>query len=216
MSSGRFRVVRTLRFEDMGLRNIQIFDTPFGRLSIRQLIIIAVFGGLGWLSSILFADILFKIAVGGAVFGAGLALAMQRVKVVTPERAVLLALGFRRTYPPGKAKAAGKGKGEEGKKKREAALARRMRVSADLESPVKVVGVLRDPSTGEVLRGKPYEVFVRGERCSSGVSDEQGFFTAFFTPKIYGEYSIEVRPEGRIKGITFKLIVEPKGGAKIA
>ena len=91
-----------------------------------------------------------------------------------------------------------------------------MRVSADLESPVKVVGVLRDPSTGEVLRGKPYEVFARGERCSSGVSDEQGFFTAFFTPKIYGEYTVEVRPEGYARGQTFKLIVEPKGGVKVA
>ena len=211
MSSGRFRVVRTLWFEDMGLRNVRIFDTPVGRLSIRQLIIIAVFGGLGWLSSLLFADILYKIAAGGAVFAAGLILAMQRVKVITPERAILLAFGIGRTYPKGmKAVAEGKGK------KRKKMLVKRMRVSADLESPVKIVGVLRDPSTGEVLEGKPYEVFTRGERCSSGVSDEQGFFTAFFTPRMYGEYEVEVRPEGYAMGQTFKLIVEPKGGVKVA
>lgn len=213
MSSGRFRVVRTLWFEDMGLRNVQIFDTPVGRLSVRQLTIIAVFGGLGWLSSLLFADMLYKIAVGGAVFAAGLALAMQKHKVVTPERAILLAFGFGRTYP-GRVKAIGEGKEEE--RREEDALAKRMRVSADLESPVKVIGVLRDPSTGEVLRVKPYEVIVRGERCSSGVSDEQGFFTAFFTPKMYGEYGVEVRPEGHARGQMFRLIVEPKGGVKVA
>jgi len=214
VSSGRFRVVRTLWFEDMGLRNVQIFDTPVGRLSVRQLIIIAVFGGLGWLSSLLFEDILYKIAIGGAVFGAGLVLAMQKLKVITPERAILLAFGFGRTYPK-RMKAIGEGK-EKKRKKGEAAPAKRMRVSADLESPVKVVGVLRDPSTGEVLRGKPYEVFARGERCSSGISDEQGFFTAFFTPKMYGEYTVEVRPEGYARGQMFRLIVEPKGGVKVA
>jgi len=211
VSSGRFRVVRTLWFEDMGLRNVRIFDTPVGRLSIRQLTIIAVFGGLGWLSSLLFADMLYKIVVGGAVFAVGLILAMQRVKVITPERAILLALGIGRTYPKGM-KAAVERKGEKKKK----TPVKRMRVSADLESPVKIVGVLRDPSTGEVLQGKPYEVFTRGERCSSGVSDEQGFFTAFFTPRIYGEYEVEVRPEGCARGQTFKLIVEPKGGVKVA
>jgi hypothetical protein len=198
----------------MGLRNVQMFDTPIGRLSVRQLIIIAFFGGLGWLSSFPFADIIYKIAVAGAVFGAGLVLAMQKLKVITPERAILLAFGFGRTYPK-RAKAIGESN-ERKRKKEEAMPVKRMRVSADLESPVKVVGVLRDPSTGEVLRKRPYDVIARGEPCGSGVSDEQGFFTAFFMPKMYGEYTVEVRPEGYARGQVFRLIVEPKGGVKVA
>ena len=209
MSPNRFRTVRTLWFEDIGLRNIRIFDTPVGRMSLRQLIIISSFTGLGWLSSLPFTSIIYKVAVGGLMFGAGVALAMQRLKVVAPERIILLALGFGRRFPVKPSEGDGSRSGE-------VSPAGKMRISADLEDPVKIVGVLRDPSTGEVLYGKPYTVIVGGEPCSSGVSDEQGFFAAFFTPRMYGEYNVEVRPEGYLRGQMFRLIVEPRGGLKIA
>ena len=216
MSSGRFRVVRTLWFEELGLCNVRIFETPAGRLSIRQLVILLVFAVLGYASSIPFDDLIYKAAFGGAVFAAGFVLASRGVKVVAPERMILLAFGFGRLSPESTRPSALMGeRGRRGGVEAEAP-AGIMRVSAELESPVKVVGVLRDPSAGEVLCGKPYEVLVGGELCGSGVSDEQGFFTAFFTPRMYGEFEVEVRPEGYAGGQIFKLIVEPKGGVKVA
>jgi len=217
VSSGRFRIVQTLWFSDAGLGNIKLFDTPVGKLSIRQVVIVLLFAGAGWLSSLLFEDIIYKLAVGGTVFCVGFILAIQKVKVITPERALLLALGFGRMRPSKK-----KGKteyiekmGKEGKKKEKVPV-RQVKIQADLESPVKVVGILRDPATGKVLPEKPYEVIVRGEVVSSGISDEQGFFTAFFTPNMFGAYFVEIRPEGHSRGEMFKLIIEPKGGARIA
>jgi len=212
MSYGRFRIVRTLWFEDMGLRNVQMFDTPFGRLSVRQLLIMAVFVCLGYIVSLFFEDILYKIVAGGTLFGGGFYLAVQKVRVVSPERSLLLALGFGRIMPRTAKREKTKLAGTKSKK---TPSRRMMKVSADLESPVKIVGTLRDPDTGEILCGKPFEVFIRGVRQSSGISDDQGSFTAFFAPSMYGKYEVEIRPEGYRRGQVFTLVVEPKGGVKI-
>jgi hypothetical protein len=206
------RVVRTLWFEDVGLLNEPVFDTPLGRLTIRQTIALMAFALLAWTTTLFFEDLIFKVVVGGAVFLFGAVLFMHRVKTVPPERVVLLALGLGRKCPrkPMEARKAVR-KGLMGAP----APAKTVRVSAELDAPVKIVGVLRDPSTGRLLPERSFEVCVDGGPYSAGVTDEQGFFTVFFAPQRYGAYRVEVRPEGYAgPAQTLEVLVQPKGGVR--
>jgi hypothetical protein len=210
----RVRVVRTLWFEDISFWNEPLFDTPVGRLTIRQTVMIMAFAGLSWFFSTFLADIMFKIAIGSGIFFIGLYLALQKVKTIPPEK-YLLAVIF------------GKGKISVRASKGEIRVAEtelpempetlrtrnvKFEVPLELETPVKIVGVLRDPSTGQSLVEKSFTVFIDGERYSAGVTDDQGFFTLYFAPTTYGSHRVEVRPEGYAgTAEIFEVEVKPKG-----
>ncbi len=39
-------------------------------------------------------------------------------------------------------------------------------------------------------------MFVDGEEIGAGVTDDDGYFMIYFKPKAYGEYKIDLIPEG--------------------
>ena len=78
-------LVQALWFEDVGFLNEALLDTLVGRFSIRQMCLFLVFGLLGWLSSLVFADLVLKLVVGVGVFLVGAAIFSRKVKTVPPE-----------------------------------------------------------------------------------------------------------------------------------
>jgi len=204
--------VRTLWFEDVGFLHEPILDTPFGRYSVRQMVIILVFAFLSYVASLFFSDLLMKIVAAGSIFTFGAAaFAMRRIKTISPERHILLLLGVGRVKPRRAAAAEGKAV-----KKAGAPPVKSVVVSTTLESPVKIVGVLRDPVHKKYLPEKNFDVYIDGRFHYSGVTDEQGFFTVFFVPDRYGPFSIIVKPEGLAEALNITVNVKPKEGAEIA
>lgn len=210
MFSERYRTVQTLWFEDVGLLHEPVLDTPVGRLSLRQTFALLIFAVLAYAVTLFFTDIVSKAVVGGAVFVLGAAIFTHRVKTVPPERYILLALGVGRSKPGKPVEKLRRG-GKRDRIVEPSTTVKSMRLSTELDTPVKIVGVLRDPSTGELLAGRGFEFIVDGVRHSSGVTDDQGFFTVFFVPPRFGVYRVEVKPEGfAAASQMFEIHAEPK------
>jgi len=79
-------LVSALWFEDVSFLNEQLLDTPIGRFSIRQMILLLFFGLLAWLLSLVFVDLVLKVVMAGFMFSIGAAFFMRKVKTVAPER----------------------------------------------------------------------------------------------------------------------------------
>lgn len=67
---------------------------------------------------------------------------------------------------------------------------------APMGEPTRVAGVLYDPSSGERLSDRGYEVSAEGEPYHSGRTDGDGAYSFIFTPSGGGVYHLEVTPEG--------------------
>jgi hypothetical protein len=206
--------VQSLWFEEVSLIHEPLLDTPIGRLTLRQTAALILFALSAWMASLLFTDVIFKLFVGGAVFTLGAVIFTHKVKTVPPERCILLALGIGRARPRKPVKMKKRIEGG-GRSTMAPTPLKKMRVSAMLDAPIKVVGVLKDPSNGKLLPHRGFEFIVDGVRHSSGVTDEQGFFTVFFAPQRFGVYRVEVRPDGYAGATqTFMVQVEAKGRIK--
>jgi hypothetical protein len=180
-------LVQALWFEDTSFLNEQMLDTPVGRFSIRQMVLFLFFGLFGWLLSLVFADLVLKICVGGGVFLVGAALFSRKVKTVSPEvHLFYLARRFLEVKLKGckQRESSGEGMGS-----------RSLLLSGSLGVPVKVVGVLKDLATGKILSGKAFKVCVNNAVHSKGVSDGEGCFCAYFVPDRFGVFQIEIQPE---------------------
>ncbi len=193
--------LRTLWFEDVGLMNQPLIDTPFGRLTTRQAAGMGLFALLAWMtfSALGFVgDIFLRALMAFLVFMAGAVIFMWRVKTVPPERTILLALGIgkRRKGPLRPAKAPRKG--EEKAVVRAPVAVKVSKAQATVGEPFKVVGVLRDPSLGTPLANRSFDVFVDGQLRFKGVTDEDGAFEVVYVPENVGVLRIEVRPEGYV------------------
>lgn len=208
---GLSKSVRTLWFEDVGFLNEPILDTPVGRFSIRQTVALLAFGLLGWAVASFFEDLMFKLVSAGVVFFVGAAVFTRKVKTVSPERHLLLMLGVGRPLKR-KFKTRRKAKGG---RIRPPPPVRSVVLSASLEAPVKVVGVLRDPASGRLLPHRGFEVYVDGKPHSEGSTDEHGFFSVFFVPDRYGTFKVEVKPKGFAEvAQQITVNVKPKGVAE--
>ncbi|MDR2699802.1 MAG: hypothetical protein LBC12_03190 [Nitrososphaerota archaeon] len=166
-------LVQVLWFEDTGFLHEQMLDTPVGRFSIRQMGIFLIFGFLAWLSSLVFADLVLKVVVAGAIFCTGAALFTRKIKTVSPEAHLLCLIrkGFlqiKHKQPTIK-----------GKSVKQASKS--LLLSATLGVPVKVVGVLKD-FTGNILQGKTFKVNINNTTHSKGTTDEEGYFCTYFVP----------------------------------
>jgi len=217
LSGERYRTVQTLWFEDVGLLHEPILDTPVGRLALRQTFALLIFAVLAYAVTLFFMDVVFKVAAGGAVFTLGAVVFMHRVKTVTAERCILLALGVGRLEPRNSRKPVEKRVrvGTRESIVEVPTAVKGMRLSTELDAPIKVMGVLRDPATGDLLPSRGFEFIVDGVRHSSGVTDEQGFFTVFFAPPSFGVYRVEIKPEGFASASqTFQIFAEPKRGVR--
>ena len=192
--------LRTLWFEDIGFANQPTIDTPFGRLSVRQLAGLGFFALLAWIVFQAFSflgDVLKQIIPAGAVFLAGAIIFTWRVKTVPPERIILLALGLGKKRRR-KSKKPKEERPEAGKAPalRTAPAARVMKAQATVSEPFKIVGVLRDPRLGKPLPHRNFEVFADGVSLYKGLTDEQGGFEVVYIPQYPGVVRIEVRPDG--------------------
>ncbi|MCL4436349.1 MAG: hypothetical protein M1503_03165 [Thaumarchaeota archaeon] len=192
------RVIRTLWFEELSFLREPFFDTPLGKLTFRQMLIIVTFGALAWGATSLAFDAMLKLLLGGSIFIVGLALAFQRVKTVTPEMCILLMLSSStstKLIPKPKPIPASPATESTSKPLEAKAL----NISTqDIQSivPVKVVGVLKNPATGRAIQRKGFEVLVEGKSYTKGSTDDEGFFTVYFIPESYGSFKVEVKPEG--------------------
>ncbi len=149
------RVIRTPWFEELGLLCEPFFDTPLGKLTLRQMLIVIAFGALAWGTASFASDAMLKLFLGGSTFIIGLAPAFQRVKTVTPEKSILLMLSTPKPTKPAPA----------------THEAKALNISAqDIQSivPVRVVGVLKDPATGKSIQRRGFEVLVEDASYAKG------------------------------------------------
>jgi len=180
-------LVSALWFEDVGFLHEQLLDTPVGRFSIRQMCLFLVFGLLGWLLSLVFADLVLKLVVGVGVFLVGATIFSRKVKTVSPEAHLICVM---RQFLLAKSKRSSK----KGKPVGENASGSLL-LSASLGVPLKVVGVLKDLATGKILSGKNFKVSINSTVHSRGMSDEEGCFCTYFVPDRFGVFQIEIQPE---------------------
>jgi len=181
-------LVQTLWFEDVGFLHEQMLDTPLGRFSIRQMGIFLIFGLLSWVSSLVFVDLVLKIAVAGAVFFTGAALFTRKIKTVSPETHLLYLI--RRVLPTSQNHAPS----TKSKPQVEQVSKSTLLLSATLGVPIKVVGVLKDFS-GKILAGKPFSVHINNAVHSSGSTDAEGCFCTYFVPERSGRFEVVIQPE---------------------
>jgi hypothetical protein len=197
-----------LWFDDIKLINEGIFDTPLGRLSIRQTLILGFFGLLSWLTLSAVNPIVGDIAVSGILAGAvmiaGVVLASWRIKTVPIERSILLALGVGRRSPAKRGRAAPERKASE-----PAPPVKSSKMHGIVGEPVKIVGVLRDPQTGAALAQRGFSVIVDGRLRYKDVTDEQGAFEVVYLPEHPGLVRIEVQPDGVAASEKIELTIAP-------
>jgi len=180
-------LVQALWFEDVGFLHEQLLDTPVGRFSIRQMTLFLVFGLFGYLLSLVFVDLVLKVVVGGGVFLVGAALFSRKVKTVPPEVHLFYLV---RQFLLVKLK----GSKQEGNLSEEKS-SMSLLLSGSLGVPVKVVGVLKSLTTGEIFSGKNFNVSINNTVHSRGVTDGEGCFCAYFVPDRFGVFQIEIQPE---------------------
>ena len=180
------RIIRLLWFEDISLPNEPFLDTPFGRLSPRQVLIILLFAIPAWLVASnpppFIEDPVAGWVAGGLVFMAGVMLAFKKVKTVPPEKLLLATL-----RPP------------VGLGRKPSRRLKRIEVYVDIESPspVRLVGVLRD-STGRPMRGISFTVKIDGREAGGGVTDEEGFYSIQLVPEEVRPYRVVVEVDGEV------------------
>ena len=169
-------LVQALWFEDVGFLNEQLLDTPVGRFSIRQMCLFLVF-----------VDLVLKVVVGGGVFLVGAALFSRKVRTIAPE---LHLLYVARQFLLVKLK----GSKQEGNLSEEKS-SMSLLLSGSLGVPVKVVGVLKSLTTGEILSGKNFKVSINNTVHSKGATDVDGCFCVYFVPDRFGVFQVEIQPE---------------------
>lgn len=185
---------RVLWFDDIRFFNEGMLDTPFGRISFRQLIILSAFALPAWLVfACSAADMAVRVAAAGAIMVAGVVMASWRIKTVPIERSILLALGVGRKMP--ERRVAG-GRGKMKKRVAGAPPVKSSRIHAVVGEAVKIVGVLRDPQTGAPLANRQFSVIVDGRLRYRDFSDESGMFEVVYLPEQPGIVRVEVAPEG--------------------
>jgi hypothetical protein len=192
--------LRTLWFEDIGLANQPLIDTPFGRLTARQAAGIGFFALLAWLTFSALGsvgDMVFRAVPAVLIFVAGVAVFSWRIKTVPPEKVLILALGLgkKRGRKPAKRGAIRENAAEKVAPKMPVTV-RVSKAQATVGEPFKVVGVLREPSLGTPLANRNFDVLVDGAPRYKGTTDEQGGFEVVYIPENVGLVRIEVRPEG--------------------
>jgi hypothetical protein len=196
-------LVSALWFEDVSFLHEQMLDTPVGRFSIRQMCLFLVFGLFGWLLSLVFADLVLKLCVGGGVFLVGAALFSRKVKTIPPEVHLLYVMKQFLLVKPKRSKQRGTSSGE--------STSKYLLLSASLGVPVKVVGVLKDLATGRILSGKTFKVSINNAVHSRGTTDEDGCFCAYFVPDRFGVFQIEIQPEDSAEPVQQIMVnVNPK------
>jgi len=206
--------LRTLWFEDIGLVNQPLIDTPFGRLTVRQAAGIGFFALLAWLtfSALGFVgDLALRAVPAVLIFAAGAVVFSWRVKTVPPEKVLILALGRKRGRKPVKQKAV-REKGAEKVAPKAPVTVKVTKAQATVGEPFKVVGVLREPSSGTPLANRNFDVIVDGVLRYKGATDEQGGFEVVYIPESVGLVRIEVRPEG-YAGVSQSIEVAVRGQA---
>jgi len=180
-------LVSALWFEDVGFLNEALLDTPVGRFSIRQMVLFLIFGLLGWLSSLVFVDLVLKLVVGVGVFFVGATVFSRKVKTVSPEVHLLCVMRQFLLAKPKRSQQKGNHSGEH--------TPGSLLLSGSLGVPLKVVGVLKDLATGKILAGKNFKVSINKVAHSRGVADEEGYFCTYFVPDRFGVFQIEIQPE---------------------
>ncbi|HDH44909.1 MAG TPA: hypothetical protein ENG66_05920 [Thermococcus sp.] len=211
------RIIRVLCFEEVGFLNEPILNTPIGKFSIRQMIVILGFAGLAAIAFMSIPDQLFAIVIAGSIFVGGFAIFGRKVKTISPEYTLYLIL-FKRGLPKPKP-VKPRPPTQPGLPIPEKELSKPQNVvhiSSFLDSPVRIVGLLRDPQTGEPFVNRPFDVFLGGERIFSGVTDENGFFTIFFMPPSYGSFELEIKPARTVVSVKVPVEIAPSLGGKKA
>lgn len=202
-----------------------LMDTPVGKLTLRQIAILVIFGVLayGVARTQPPSDPMSMVMAGGLTFLPGLFLAFKKVKTISPEaHLAMLLFGFGRGFGPrpGTAKRGRRIKGKTlvpVEESQPIQVPQHVEVevgAAGGEKPVVISGLLRNPRTGEVMPATPFTVYVDGRRYQDGFTDEHGTFTIYFTPQHLGVHTVELLPEG-YAGEPFRLEVDVKLSGRV-
>lgn len=221
-------VIRSLRFEEIGFIHEKFFDTPIGKLTVRQVATVFVFGISAWVAFNSVGDDMLKVAVTSLLVILGLTFAFQRIKTLTPEQSVMFALFAKRinvgsarkneknAAPPFSTPSASAGQG--GTETFDISMLDAGDDIHDNQMQKRVV-LVRDPQTGSPLPNKGCEILVDGKSAGKRLTDEEGFLTIPFVPEKPDINTIEVKPEGYaaiVKSITVDVqLPQPRQGGRL-
>ncbi len=195
------QVIRSLWFEEISFIHEKFFDTPIGKLTVRQVAIVFVFGVSAWAAFNSIGDDMLKVAVTSLLVILALAFAFQRIKTLTPEQSMMFAL-FAPKTSTGRTKKNTKTPistlpvvaGQQGSETFDISV---LDTGDNIQDGQiqKLVVLVRDPQTGNPLPNRGCEILVDSESIGRRLTDEEGFLTIPFVPK-QGINTIEVKPEG--------------------
>lgn len=199
-------VIRSLWFEEISFIHEKFFDTPIGKLTVRQVAIVFVFGISAWAAFNSVGDDVLKVAITSLLVILGLAFAFQRIKTLTPEQSMMFALFAPRTGRGGTGRPkkntktsistlpVNAGQQQEGSETFDISMRDAGDDVHDTQMQ-KLVVLVRDPQTGTPLPNRGCEILVEGKSIGRRLTDEEGFLTIPLVPKP-GINTIEVKPEG--------------------
>jgi hypothetical protein len=132
------------------------------------------------------------------------------IKVVAPEKILILSMSGSKVPHVGQPKGAKKqtslGKSVAAPKE----LPKRdVEIFADDPSklvPKKILGTLSDPMTDRLLPSKAFSILLGGRKIASGTSDRNGEYAFTFVPPSFGKFELLIKPDG-YQDPTRKLIV---------
>lgn len=197
-----------------------------GKLTVRQVVIVFVFGISAWAAFNSVGDDMLKVAITSLLVILGLAFAFQRIKTLTPEQSMMFALFAKRidvgsarkesAVPPFSTPSASAGQG--GTETFDISVLDAGDDTHDTQIQ-KLVVLVRDPTTGSPLPNKGCEILVDGKSAGKRLTDEEGFLTIPFVPEKPGINTIEVKPEGYaaiVKSITVDVqLPQPRQGGRL-
>lgn len=216
-------------FEDIGLLNEPLLDSPFGRFTVRQVVILGVFGLVAWIVQGFFNDPVFKVGIIVFTMFFGGYLAFSKTKTIPVEKSITLALGIGK--PKLRRFRKRKVKLEEESQKPEAGRigevvkvntktmkvivlskpSRIIGISTNLDEPIRITTLIRDKVTGEPLANKPFKVYLDGKEHSTGITDQDGGLITYLTAKSYGKVRVDVFVEGYVEPVdSFTLNIKPR------
>ncbi|AFU57607.1 hypothetical protein Ngar_c06640 [Candidatus Nitrososphaera gargensis Ga9.2] len=218
------QAIRSLWFEEISFIHEKFFDTPIGKLTVRQVAIVFVFGVSAWAAfNSVGDDDMLKVAVTSLLVILALAFAFQRIKTLTPEQSMMFAL-FAPKTSTGRSRRIKKNTNtpistlsvDVGQQKGSETFDISVLDASDniQDGQIqKLVVLVRDPQTGHPLPNRGCGILVDSERIGRRLTDEEGFLTIPFVPK-QGINTIEVKPEGYaaiVKNVTVDVHMRQQG-----
>lgn len=194
------KLMNTLWFEEKSIVNEPILDLPIGRTSIRQLVFLLGFVFIDYLLFIALPISIYpKVIILLSILTVGGTFAFIPIKVIAPEKILILSLSGSKVPRPAQSKTTNKPVLGKAVRSPTELAKREVEIFADDPTklvPKKILGTLSDPMTDRILPSRAFSVMLGGRKIAAGTSDRDGEYAFTFIPPSFGKFELLIKPEG--------------------